>query len=68
VEADDQLSMVFGYQVYMKELGHVSKFADWSRIGVFTGYTEGVKVYHILDPTTRRVCTVCDIMFDEASG
>jgi hypothetical protein len=52
----------------MKELGHVSKLADWSRIGVFTGYTEGAKVYHILDPTTRRVCTVCDIMFDEASG
>jgi hypothetical protein len=46
----------------MKELGQVSKLVDWSHIGVFIGYAEGAKAYHILDPTTWWVCTVHDMV------
>jgi hypothetical protein len=44
---------VFDCRVFVKQLGHVDKLADRSHIGVFIGYTEGVKAYHILDPVAR---------------
>jgi hypothetical protein len=44
---------VFGYRAFVKQLRHVNKLADRSRAGVFIGYVEGVKVYHILDPVAR---------------
>jgi hypothetical protein len=55
----------FGCLVYVKELNTVSKLSDRSMLGVFIGYAEGVKVYRILDPVTRRVRTVGDVIFDE---
>jgi hypothetical protein len=56
---------VFGCRVFVKQLGHVDKLDDRSRAGVFIGYAEGAKVYCILDPAARQVCTVLDIVFDE---
>jgi hypothetical protein len=35
---------------------------------VFIGYAEGSKAYHILDPRTQRVCTMCAVVFDEGQG
>jgi hypothetical protein len=61
VEAYGHLFEGVWLSVYMKELGHVSKLVDWSRTEVFIGYVEGAKAYHILDPTTWRVCTVRDM-------
>jgi hypothetical protein len=44
----------------------VKQLTDRSRVGVFLGYAEGAKVYCILDPAARQVCTTRDIVFDEA--
>jgi hypothetical protein len=52
----------------VKQLGHVNKLTDRSRAGVFIGYAEGAKAYRILDPAARQVCTVRDVVFDEAHG
>jgi hypothetical protein len=52
----------------VKQLGHIDKLADRSHTGVFIGYAEGAKAYHILDPAARQVCTTRDIVFDEAHG
>jgi hypothetical protein len=57
---------VFGCRAFVKQLGHVDKLTDQSRVGVFIGYAEGAKAYRILDPAARQVCTACDVMFDEA--
>jgi hypothetical protein len=57
---------VFGCRAFVKQLGHVDKLADRSRVGVFIGYAEGAKVYRILDPVARQVCSAHDVMFDEA--
>jgi hypothetical protein len=46
----------------------VKQLADRSRVGVFLGYAEGAKVYCILDPAARQVCTTRDVVFDEARG
>jgi transposase InsO family protein len=43
---------VFGCLAFGKELGHIGKLNDRSTPGVFIGYTEGSKVYRILDPGT----------------
>jgi hypothetical protein len=51
-----------------KELGHIGKLDDRSTSGVFIGYAEGSKAYHILDPGTQRVRTTCDVVFDEGRG
>jgi transposase InsO family protein len=59
---------VFGYRAFVKQLGHVDKLVDRSCTGVFIGYAEGAKAYRILDPAARHVCTVCDVVFDEARG
>jgi hypothetical protein len=59
---------VFGCRAFVKQLGHVDKLADRSRAGVFIGYAEGAKAYHILNPVARQVCTTRDVMFDEAHG
>jgi hypothetical protein len=59
---------VFGCRAFVKQLGHVDKLADRSHTGVFIGYAEGAKVYRILDPTARQVCTARDVVFDEAHG
>jgi hypothetical protein len=59
---------VFGCRAFVKQLSHVDKLTDRSRIGVFIGYAEGAKVYHILDPVARQVCTARDVVFDEAHG
>ena len=56
---------VFGCLAFAKELNHVIKLDDQSTPGVFIGYAEGVKAYHILDPTTQHVHISQDIVFDE---
>jgi hypothetical protein len=44
---------VFGCLVFGKELAHIDKLDDdRSTPGVFIGYAEGLKAYHILDPGT----------------
>ncbi|WVZ97479.1 LOW QUALITY PROTEIN: hypothetical protein U9M48_043012 [Paspalum notatum var. saurae] len=48
--------------------GKKPALADRSHAGVFIGYAEGVKGYRVLDPTTMRVCTARDVIFDEASS
>ena len=59
---------VFGCLVFAKELGHISKLDDRSTPGVFIGYAEGSKAYHILDPKTQRVRTAHDVVFNEGRG
>jgi hypothetical protein len=59
---------VLGCRAFVKQLGHVDKLADRSRVWVFIGYAEGAKAYRILDPAARQVCTACDVVFDEARG
>jgi hypothetical protein len=44
---------VFGCRAFVKQLGHVDKFADRSCVRVFIGYAEGAKAYCILDPVAR---------------
>jgi hypothetical protein len=56
---------VFSCLAFAKELGHIGKLNDRSTPGVFIGYVEGSKGYHILDPGTQRVSTTYDIVFDE---
>jgi hypothetical protein len=48
---------------YKRVFDYVNKLAYRSHAKVFIGYGEGAKAYYILDPTTRRVCTVHDVMF-----
>jgi hypothetical protein len=52
----------------VKQLSHVDKLTDRSHDGVFIGYAEGAKVYHILDPVAQHVCMARDVVFDEARG
>jgi hypothetical protein len=59
---------VFGCLVFGKELGHIDKLDNKSTPGVFIGYAESSKAYHILDPGTQRVRMMCDVMFDEGRG
>jgi hypothetical protein len=59
---------VFDCRVFVKQLSHVDKLVDRSHAGVFIGYAEGAKVYRILDPAARQVCTTRDVVFDEARG
>jgi hypothetical protein len=44
---------------------HIGKLDDRSTPGVFIGYAEGSKAYHILDLGTQRVHTTRDVVFDE---
>jgi hypothetical protein len=59
---------VFGCLAFAKELGHIGKLDDRSTPGVFIGYAESSKVYHILDPGTQRVRMTRDIVFNEGRG
>jgi hypothetical protein len=59
---------VFGCRAFVKQLGHVDKLIDRSRVEIFIGYVEGAKAYRILDSAARQVCTACDVVFDEAHG
>jgi transposase InsO family protein len=43
---------VFGCLAFTKELGHIDKLNDRSTPGVFIGYAEDSKAYHILNPGT----------------
>jgi hypothetical protein len=43
---------VFGCLAFGKELDHIGKLDDRSTPGVFIGYAEGSKAYHILDSGT----------------
>jgi hypothetical protein len=43
---------VFGCLMFVKEVGHIGKLDNRSTLGVFIGYAEGSKAYHILDPGT----------------
>jgi hypothetical protein len=52
----------------VKQLGHIDKLVDRSRVGVFIGYAEGANAYRILNPVARQVCTTRDVVFDEANG
>ena len=59
---------VFGCLAFIKELNHIGKLGDRSSPGVFIGYAEGAKAYHVLDPATRRVHVARDVVFDEGRG
>jgi hypothetical protein len=59
---------VFDCRAFVKQLGHVDKLIDRSRVGVFIGYAEGAKAYRILDPAALQVCTTRNVVFDEAHG
>ena len=59
---------VFGCLAFVKELNHVGKLNNRSSHGVFIGYTERAKAYHVLDLATRRVRMARDIVFDEGHG
>ena len=59
---------IFGCLAFAKELGHIGKLDDRSTPGVFIGYSEGSKAYRILDPTTQRVRTSRDVVFNEGRG
>jgi hypothetical protein len=59
---------VFGCLAFGKELGHIGKLDDRSTPGVFIGYANGSKAYHILDPGTQRVHTTHGVVFDEGRG
>jgi hypothetical protein len=59
---------VFGCLAFTKELGHIGKLDDRSTPGVFNGYADGSKAYHICDPGTQHVCTMRDIVFDKGQG
>jgi hypothetical protein len=59
---------VFGCLTFAKELGHIGKLDDRSTPGVFIGYAEGSKAYHILDPETQHVRTARDVLFNEGRG
>jgi hypothetical protein len=56
---------VFGCLSFGKDLGHIGKLKDRSTLGVFIGYTEGSKAYHIVDPGTQHVCMMRDVVFNE---
>jgi hypothetical protein len=59
---------VFGCRAFVKQLGHVDKLTDRNHAEVFISYAEGAKAYRILDPVALQVCTMYDIVFDEAHG
>jgi hypothetical protein len=59
---------VFSCLAFAKELGHMGKLNDRSILGVFIGYAEGSKAYHILAPGTQHVHTARDIVFNEGRG
>jgi hypothetical protein len=46
----------------------MGKLDDRSTLGVFIGYTEGSKAYHILDLGTQCVRTTRNIVFNEWRG
>jgi hypothetical protein len=56
---------VFGCLAFAKELDHIGKLNYRSISGVFIGYAEGSKAYHILDPGTQCVRTTRDVVFNE---
>jgi hypothetical protein len=58
----------FGCLAFGKELSHIGKLDDRSTPGVFIGYAEGLKAYHILDPGTKHVRTTRKVVFDEGRG
>ena len=59
---------VFGCRVFVKELNNFGKLDDRSCPGIFIGYEEGVKAYHVLDPVSRSVRISRDVVFDESHG
>ena len=58
---------VFGCIAYAKDLGQLQKLDDRDKLGVFIGYTEGLR-YRILDPVTQWVKVSRDVVFDEGRG
>jgi hypothetical protein len=58
----------FGCLAYVKELNAISKLSDRRTLGMFIGYVEGVKAYHILNLVTQRVRTAQDDIFEEGQG
>jgi hypothetical protein len=58
---------VFGCLAFVNELKHV-KVDKHSSPGIFIGYVEEAKVYHVLDPASRRVHVARDILFDQGRG
>jgi hypothetical protein len=59
---------VFSCLAFGKEVGHIGKLDNRSTPGVFIGYAESSKTYHILYTETQRVRTTRDIVFDEGRG
>ena len=57
---------IFGSDVYvMYNTEEVSKLDSKSRKYVFLGYVDGVKGYHLWDPTTHKVVINKDVIFVE---
>ena len=57
---------VFGSLAYVKNItGHLKKLDDRSIPMIFIGYEIGIKAYQSFDPTTLKVNTSRDIIFEE---
>jgi hypothetical protein len=54
-----------GHKPAVGHLQNVSNLDDKSTLGVFIGYAEGGKAYHILDLETAHVRMARDVVFDE---
>ena len=59
---------VFGCVAYTHDLGQLRKLDDRGVPGIFIGYAEGTKAYRVFDPTSGRVKTSRDVIFDERCG
>jgi len=59
---------VFGCLCFAKELNQVRKLDDRNRPGVFLGYADGAKAYHVYDPVSQHVLVSRDVVFDETRG
>jgi hypothetical protein len=55
---------VLGCLAFGKELSHIDKLDDRSTLGVFIGYAEVSKAYHILDLGIPRVRMMHDVVFN----
>jgi len=59
---------VFDCLCFIKELNQVRKLDDRSRPGMFFGYADGAKAYHVYYPVSHRVLVSRDVIFDEIRG
>ena len=56
---------IFGFVIFFKTTGRLSKLEDRSKCMVFMGYEAGSKAYRCLDPVTFKIHISRDVIFDE---